>query len=179
MGYILSLLLALSLSQTEAENASQAQEANKIINEQQVRIEMLSQRVERLEKEKKQLIHNKKSEASKISTEVEQYDSNEYETFKITAYTNGAESTGKDKGHPLYGIQANGERTVEGESIACPKSMDFGTKIYIKELNHTYTCSDRGGAIKEGMLDIYIEDLEEALEFGEQWLSAKVMKEGA
>ncbi|WP_235817541.1 MULTISPECIES: LysM peptidoglycan-binding domain-containing protein [Gracilibacillus] len=94
--------------------------------------------------------------------------------FTVTAYTAGPESTGKEPGDPAYGITASGEVVEEGRTIACPSSLSFGTKIHIPELNETYVCEDRGSAITNGHLDIYIEDLDEALEFGVQQLQAKV-----
>lgn len=86
--------------------------------------------------------------------------------YTLTAYTAGYESTGKTPSHPEYGITASGTYVKEGRTIACPKTMDFGTQVYIPSLDNTYTCEDVGGAIKSGKLDIYIENLNEALEFG-------------
>ncbi|MCM3273981.1 3D domain-containing protein [Paenibacillus elgii] len=97
-----------------------------------------------------------------------------YRIYSVTAYTSGYESTQKKKGHPLYGITASGELVKEGITVACPKSLEFGTEVYVKELNHTYICQDRGGAIKEGHLDIYFEDLKKAKEFGRQKLNVKI-----
>ncbi|WP_050900625.1 3D domain-containing protein [Paenibacillus elgii] len=104
----------------------------------------------------------------------EKIDTDEYHTYSVTAFTSGYESTQKKKGHPLYGITASGKRVKEGVTAACPKSLEFGTKIYVKELDHTYICQDRGGAIKEGHLDIYFDDLKKAKEFGRQKLHVKI-----
>ncbi len=95
-------------------------------------------------------------------------------SFTVTAYTAGPESTGKEPGDPAYGITASGEEVEEGKTIACPQSLPFGTKIHISDLNETYVCEDRGSAITNGHLDIYMEDLDDALEFGVQELQAKV-----
>ena len=95
-------------------------------------------------------------------------------TFTVTAYTAGAESTGKEPGDPAYGITASGAVVEEGNTIACPQSLPFGTKIHIPKLNETYVCEDRGSAITNGHLDIYKEDLEDALQFGVQQLQVKV-----
>lgn len=88
--------------------------------------------------------------------------------FTLTAFTAGYESTGKSKGHPEYGKTASGAIVKEGRTAACPASMDFGTKLHIPSLDNTYICQDRGAAIKEGKIDIYIEDLDEAREFGKK-----------
>lgn len=94
--------------------------------------------------------------------------------FTVTAYTAGYESTKKHPGDPAYGITASGEIVQENHTIACPQDLPFGTKIHIPKLEETYVCEDRGSAITNGHLDIYIEDLDDALEFGVQELQVKV-----
>lgn len=101
-----------------------------------------------------------------------------YETYEITAYTSGYESTGKKPSHPQYGITASGERVKENYTIACPRSMDFGTEIYIPYFDNVFVCKDRGGAITGNRIDVYIEDLSEALEFGRQDLDVQILEQG-
>ena len=84
--------------------------------------------------------------------------------MKITAYTKN------DKGMNGKGITANGERVKEGVTIAADKSIPFGTEIYIPELGETYTVTDRGGAIHDNRLDMYMEKRKDAMEFGVQHL---------
>ncbi|TCP25970.1 3D (Asp-Asp-Asp) domain-containing protein [Scopulibacillus darangshiensis] len=96
------------------------------------------------------------------------------ETFTVTAYTAGTESTGKQPGDAGYGITASGNPVQEGETIACPPSMDFGTKVYIPYFNQTYTCQDRGSAIHEGRIDVYMKDLNDAINFGKKQLKVNV-----
>ncbi|MFC0610709.1 LysM peptidoglycan-binding domain-containing protein [Scopulibacillus daqui] len=98
------------------------------------------------------------------------------ETFTVTAYTSGNESTGKNPGDSGYGVTASGAHVQEGTTIACPKSIPFGTKVYIPALDHTYICQDRGGAIKEGRLDIYMNDLKAAQAFGKKKLDVVIEK---
>lgn len=88
------------------------------------------------------------------------------EKFNVTAYTAGYESTGKESGDPAYGITASGTEVQEGQTIACPESMSFGTKVYIPYFDNTFTCEDRGSAVSEGDLDVYMSDVDEAIEFG-------------
>ena len=92
----------------------------------------------------------------------------QFQVYEITAYTNGYESTGKRPGDRGYGITASGEPTVEMWTIACPPELPFGTKIYIAELEWTYSCQDRGSAITSGHLDVFIRDLNRANQFGRQ-----------
>lgn len=132
----------------------------------------------------KKVVQTVKVEKEKKITKVKPKESlnkveDKWEIYNVTAYTNGYESTQKRKGQKGYGIQANGERTVEGKSIACPKSLKFGTKVKIKEINNTYVCSDRGSKITEGHLDIFFEDLDRALEFGRQYLHVQIIKKEA
>lgn len=68
------------------------------------------------------------------------------------------------------GITTSGKHVVEGVTIAAPPSIPFGTKLYIPSLNHTYTVTDRGGAIQGNRLDLYIADKDRAIAFGKQTL---------
>ncbi|GAB3045044.1 LysM peptidoglycan-binding domain-containing protein [Virgibacillus ainsalahensis] len=94
--------------------------------------------------------------------------------FTVTAYTSGYESTGKYPSDPAYGITASGKVVQEGRTIACPPPLSFGTKIHIPKWDETYVCEDRGSAITNGHLDIYKENLEDALQFGVQQVQVKV-----
>jgi 3D (Asp-Asp-Asp) domain-containing protein len=60
-------------------------------------------------------------------------------------------------------------------TIACPDSLSFGTRVYIQELENVFTCQDRGSAIEEGKLDVYMEDLKDAQVFGRQKLKVLVL----
>lgn len=101
----------------------------------------------------------------------------ERRVMRVTAYTNGYESTGKHPGHPAYGITASGERTKEGRTIAAPPEIPLYTQIYIPSLGQTYTVTDRGGAIRGDRLDLFIEDLDRALEWGVQDLEVWIREE--
>jgi 3D (Asp-Asp-Asp) domain-containing protein len=96
--------------------------------------------------------------------------------FTVTAYTAGKESTGKQPGDPGYGVTASGKEVQENRTLACPPSLAFGTKVHIPELNQTYTCEDRGSAITNGRLDVFVADLDDALEFGVKELQVQIME---
>jgi 3D (Asp-Asp-Asp) domain-containing protein len=98
-----------------------------------------------------------------------------WQTFEVTAYTAGEESTGKQPGDDGYGITASGEHVRENYTLACPRSMAFGTRLEIKGVGER-VCTDRGGAIKGARLDIYIPKLKDALAFGRQWLNVRIME---
>ncbi|MEK4311769.1 3D domain-containing protein [Bacillus sp. FSL P2-0092] len=95
-------------------------------------------------------------------------------TYEVTAYTNGAESTDKTPGHPDYGVTASGARTKTGHTIACPPSIAFGTRLNIEGIG-VRTCEDRGGAITEGHIDLYVAGVSEARSFGRQRLKAEII----
>lgn len=99
----------------------------------------------------------------------------EYETFEVTAYTAGPESTGKTEDSPLYGVTASGKYVKENHTLACPRSLPFGTRIEIPYFSNVFTCEDRGGAITEGKLDVYMPDLDDALEFGRRKLDVRIL----
>ncbi|WP_144482269.1 3D domain-containing protein [Bacillus pumilus] len=96
------------------------------------------------------------------------------QTYEVTAYTNGPESTGKSAGDPDYGVTASGARTKTGHTIACPPSMAFGTRLNIEGIG-VRTCEDRGGAITEGHIDLYVAGVAEAQVFGRQRLKAEII----
>ena len=100
---------------------------------------------------------------------------NKYLLYTVTAYTAGAESTGKTVGDTQYGITASGARVKSNHTASCPTHLRFGTQIFIKELQMVYTCTDRGSAIIGNRLDIYMEDLNQALSFGRKSLNILIL----
>jgi 3D (Asp-Asp-Asp) domain-containing protein len=99
----------------------------------------------------------------------------EWITFEVTAYTAGPESTGKQPGDDGYGITASGEHVRENYTLACPPSLPFGQRLEIEGVGER-VCTDRGGSIKEGRLDVYIPKLKDALAFGRQRLKVRIIE---
>jgi 3D (Asp-Asp-Asp) domain-containing protein len=98
-------------------------------------------------------------------------------TFTITAYTSGFESTGKNIGDKGYGITASGEEVKEYHTIASDWSvLPKGSKVLIGDNPTIYTVTDKGGTIKGNKLDIYIADLNEALNFGKKELTVYLIE---
>jgi 3D (Asp-Asp-Asp) domain-containing protein len=91
--------------------------------------------------------------------------------INASAYTAAADECGKNDG-----ITASGKKVKENETIACPKSFAFGTKINIEGYG-TYICQDRGGAIKGNKIDIYMETKAQAFAFGRRNLTAEIVIE--
>jgi 3D (Asp-Asp-Asp) domain-containing protein len=98
--------------------------------------------------------------------------------FTITAYTAGVESTGKSPGHPDYGKTASGAYVQEGRTIAADWNvLPSGTKVKIEGLEGIYVVEDRGGAIKGNKLDIYMESVHDAKNWGVQKRSIWIVEE--
>jgi 3D (Asp-Asp-Asp) domain-containing protein len=93
------------------------------------------------------------------------------EQFEInaSAYTAAADECGKSDG-----ITASGLKVMEKRTLACPAEYALGTKIKIDGMG-TYTCEDRGGAIKDNHFDIYMKTKSQAFAFGRKLLKAEVV----
>ncbi|HYG59547.1 MAG TPA: 3D domain-containing protein [Symbiobacteriaceae bacterium] len=84
-----------------------------------------------------------------------------------TAYTAGPESTGKGPGHPAYGVTATGVRAKPGQTLAVdPGVIPLGSRVCIEELNQCRIAEDTGGAIRGDRIDLYMDRLPEALQWG-------------
>lgn len=97
--------------------------------------------------------------------------------YTVTAYTSGFESTQKTINDPAYGLTASGTHATEGRTIACPKSLQFGTIVDIRSVG-IRVCEDRGGAITSKHIDLYIQNLKAAYEFGRKQLEIKIIRYG-
>ena len=97
------------------------------------------------------------SKPSKVTT-TENSVSKEYiGTFKITAYS--ASSSAKT---------ASGTSCKAGRTIAAPSRFDFGTKLMFN--GNVYTVEDRGSAIVNNVLDLYVDSNSEAVKWGVRYL---------
>lgn len=91
-------------------------------------------------------------------------------TINASAYTAAADECGKSDG-----ITASGVKVKEKRTIACPPRFPFGTKLKIDGYG-TYTCEDRGGAIKGNHIDIYMTTKAQAFSFGRRNLLAEIVQ---
>lgn len=84
----------------------------------------------------------------------------------LTAYTAGAESTGKTPSHPAYGITRSGSKAQEGRTVAVdPSIIPLGSTVLIEGIG-IRKAEDTGSAIKGSRIDVFMNDLDEAVEFG-------------
>ncbi len=85
-------------------------------------------------------------------------------TMTLTAYTDC------DPGMRCDGIMASGITVFDG-AAACPPAWPFGVVFYIPSLKRWGMCADRGSAIGDGRLDLWMSDRNQALWFGRQELA--------
>lgn len=101
-------------------------------------------------------------------------------TMRVTAYDLSYESCKKYPDHPEYGITASGNKVVPWFTVAAGPELAFGTKLFIpyfkdKPNGGIFVVQDRGSAIKENCLDIYMESHEECMAFGVKYLDVYIL----
>lgn len=91
---------------------------------------------------------------------------------KATAYDACYACCGKTDG-----ITRSGKKARAGDTIAVdPAVIPLGTKLYIPKLGKVFTAEDTGGKIKGNRIDIFMNDHNQARDFGMQNLQAFVLK---
>jgi len=98
-------------------------------------------------------------------------------TFNTSAYT--ASTCDKSSYDPGYGITASGAKAESWYTIAAGKEYPMGTIIYIPYFENKpnggwFVVQDRGGAISNSKLDIYMDTYSECISFGRQNLECYV-----
>ncbi|MBR2786089.1 MAG: G5 domain-containing protein [Clostridia bacterium] len=98
-------------------------------------------------------------------------------TLNASAYT--ASTCDKAPGSPGYGITASGARATAWCTVAAGKGYPMGTIIYIpyfanKPNGGWFIVQDRGGAIANNKLDIYMDTYNECINFGRRNLECYV-----
>lgn len=133
----------------------QVKQYERIIEAQESALDAADQRIDYLEYQITDL--QEQMDAESIERAISRGNSR---TFEVTGYCACAECCGKTDG-----ITASGVKATAGRTIAGPPSMPFGTEVYIEGLGHRVV-DDRGGAIKEGKIDVYFDTHAEALAWG-------------
>ena len=98
-------------------------------------------------------------------------------TLNASAYT--ASTCGKAAGSKGYGITASGARASAWYTVAAGKGYPLGTIIYIpyfanKPNGGWFVVQDRGGAISNNKLDVYMNTYNECISFGRRNLQCYV-----
>lgn len=73
------------------------------------------------------------------------------------------------------GITASGAKATANHTIAAPSNYPFGTKIEIENYG-IYVVEDRGGAIKNNKIDIFMNTHQEALKFGKHQIRFRIVE---
>lgn len=97
--------------------------------------------------------------------------------LNTSAYT--ASTCGKKAGSKGYGKTANGATASSWYTVAAGKSYPMGTVIYIPALKNKpnggwFVVQDRGGAISNNKLDIYMSTYNECIQFGRKNLECYI-----
>ncbi|MBT2759915.1 3D domain-containing protein [Paenibacillus sp. ISL-20] len=169
----LSLLLTLSITQTEFKNVNEAREAKNTNIRQDLNVVKLAES-ERAETEVT------KPKPKKINKKISNTDSDsDWILFEVTAYSNHYASTKKNPGDEAYGITYSGRPTVEGRTVAADiNKYPIGTVLYIDGVGERVV-EDIGGAIKRNRLDVYFKSEQDALNFGRKHeVKVKIIKMG-
>lgn len=102
-------------------------------------------------------------------------------TVIATGYTAGFESTGKNAGHPEYGITYSGVKVKRDlfSTVAADLSVfPIGTILFIPEYGYGVV-ADKGGAIKGNSLDLYYKTVEDVYKlWGKKKIDIYVIQEG-
>ena len=89
--------------------------------------------------------------------------------MEATAYTAGYGCTGKHPCDPWYGITASGRRVEHGIVAVDRRVIPLGTRLYVEGYGFAIA-ADVGGAIRGYKIDLFMEDLSDALRFGRRHL---------
>jgi 3D (Asp-Asp-Asp) domain-containing protein len=115
---------------------------------------------------------------------IEDYiDFSKYPTVEVTAtgYTAGAESTGKTKSHPAYGVTKSGVKVKRDlySTIAADTSVfPIGTILFIPGYGYGVV-ADTGSAIKGNRIDLYYNTVEEVFEkWGKKKIEVYIIQRG-
>ena len=96
-----------------------------------------------------------------------------FATMSVSAYDNAS-------GMPPWGVTASGARTAPG-ICACAAGIPFGTLFIPIDGDMPlvgYRCEDRGGAVTEGYLDLWMASEAEALRWGRRNIRFAIVKGG-
>ena len=90
-------------------------------------------------------------------------------TLNASAYT--ASTCGKSPSSKGYGITSSGAKASSWYTVAAGKGYPIGTVIYIPSMKNKpnggwFVVQDRGGAISNNKLDIYMNTYNECIQFG-------------
>jgi 3D (Asp-Asp-Asp) domain-containing protein len=111
---------------------------------------------------------------TKTDTSAPDFHYNRKLVMNASAYTAGFGCTGKHPWDPWYGITASGRRVQPGIVSVDPTVIPLGTHLYVEGYGFS-VAADVGGAIKGNKIDLYYEEIEDALRFGRRDLTVYIL----
>lgn len=111
------------------------------------------------------------------------FDWNKYPKTTVTAtgYTAGYESTGKNPGHPEFGITYSGVKVTRDlfSTVAADlRVFPIGTILFIPGYGYGVV-ADKGGAIKGNKVDLYYETVDDVYnDWGKRTLEVYIVEKG-
>jgi len=96
--------------------------------------------------------------------------------MEATAYTAGYCCTGKHPDDPWYRITASGREVQHGIVAVDRNIIPLGTRLYVEGYGFALA-ADVGGAIRGYKIDLFMEDLEDALRFGRRHIYVWILDE--
>jgi 3D (Asp-Asp-Asp) domain-containing protein len=105
--------------------------------------------------------------AATTEVQVPQEEESDFQVFEATAYCD-------------FGITHSGLLARRGMVAADPQILPIGSVIQVEAGNYSgiYTVMDTGGVVKGRLIDIYMPDHEEAIQFGRQKIKIHVLRRG-
>lgn len=91
-----------------------------------------------------------------------------------TAYDATFASTGKNPGHPQYGVTRSGLKVKPGIVAVDPKVIPLGTWLYVEGYGEALA-ADTGGAIKGNRIDLYYESPKDVAKYGKKKVKVYVL----
>jgi 3D (Asp-Asp-Asp) domain-containing protein len=116
----------------------------------------------------------KKAELGDRVDTIEELSYSKVLTMSATAYTAGPESTGKRPGMRGYGVTASGKHVEHGVVAVDPRVIPLGTRLYVEGYGYSIA-ADTGSAIKGNKIDLYMDSLWAANQFGRRNVNVYVL----
>lgn len=152
--------------------------------QQQKLIKQLQQDVKNTKESEDRLRQRFDEEVREIEERIQQmkekYKNNYMYSFEgvVTAYSPYEESTGKSPNDPDFKVTASGTIATQGRTIAMDNRFPFGTLVKIEGFDGIFRVENRGFKIKRNRVDVYFEDVDDAIKFGKQKRKIYVIKLG-
>jgi 3D (Asp-Asp-Asp) domain-containing protein len=182
---MLSLFIWAAMTTFFAVSGVEAKDVSKWVNEQQkLSMKQLGIMVKKLNVGEAAKTGGPASEKkAKESNMLDKKDLSKYPKQKVvaTGYTAGAESTGKNEGHPQYGITYSGvkvKRDIFSTIAADPTIFPIGTILFIPDYGYGVV-ADTGSAIKGHRIDLYFQTVKDVYQkWGKKTVDVYVVKKG-